>query len=400
MPIQIPRTAQPAKAPMEQSRLNQSFALDSATAHTILDSALDAHILMTPTGTIVGWNPQSERIFGWTAQEVLGRRLSEVIIPPAYREAHERGIRTFEATGQGTLLGKRIEVDGWRRDQRQFPIELTVTSVKTQDGHVFSAFVRDITERKQAEKSLKEAKERAEQAARDRAGILAAVDVFFIYVDCHGLVTEWTARAEQTFGLFRAIVLGRPLPELPIPWNWEEVVGMMQGRGDRKKVRLRQSDGTERLIGLTVTSIQQGEGTGWIFMGKDITEQVKLDHDIAQSQKLESIGQLAAGIAHEINTPTQFVGDNTMFLNESFIDVLRVLQQYQTLLDAVQAGTCSPALVEACMAANEQADLNYLLSEIPQAIFQSLDGIARVGSIVQAMKEFAHPGTHKKPPSI
>ena len=73
---------------------------------------------------------------------------------------------------------------------------------------------------------------------------------------------------------------------------------MMQGGGDRKKVRLR-----------------QGDGTGWIFMGKDITEQVKLEHDIAQSQKLESIGQLAAGIAHEINTPTQFVGDGTMFLN-------------------------------------------------------------------------------------
>ena len=97
---------------MEQSRINQSFALDSATAHTILDSALDAHILMSQTGTIVAWNPQSERIFGWTAQEVLGRRLSEVIPPPAFREAHERGIRTFESTGQGTVLGKRIEVHG------------------------------------------------------------------------------------------------------------------------------------------------------------------------------------------------------------------------------------------------------------------------------------------------
>ena len=381
---------------MEQSRTNQSFTLDSETAHTILDSALDAHILMNPAGMIVGWNPQSERIFGWTAEEVLGRRLSEVIIPPAYREAHERGIQTFRATGKGAVLGKRVEIEGWHRDKYEFSIELTVTSAKTQGGHVFSAFVRDITERKRAEQSLKEAKERAEQAARDRAGILAAVDVFFIYVDCHGLVTEWTARAEQTFGLFRTIVLGRRLPELPIPWNWNEVVGMMQPSGGRKKVRLRQCDGTERLIGMTVTSIRQGEGAGYIFMGKDITEQVKLESEIAQSQKLESIGQLAAGIAHEINTPTQFVGDNTMFLNESFVDVLRVLRQYQALLEAVKSGTCSSALIDACEAANNQADLDYLLSEIPQAIFQSLDGIARVGTIVQAMKEFAHPGTHEK----
>jgi PAS domain S-box-containing protein len=376
--------------------INPSFALDSETAHTILSSALDAHILMNQSGTIVGWNPQSERIFGWTSGEVLGRRLSEIIIPPAYREAHERGIRTFQETGQGAVLGKRVEIEGLHRDQHQFPIELTVTSVKTPGGLVFSAFVRDITARKQAEQSLKEAKERAEQAARDRAGILAAVDVFFIYVDCHGLVTEWTAMAEQTFSLLRTIVLGRRLTELPIPWNWDEVVGLMKGPGGRRKVCLPQSDGTERLIGMTVTSIQQGEGTGYIFMGKDITEQVKLDHDVAQSQKLESIGQLAAGIAHEINTPTQFVGDNTMFLNESFIDVLRVLHQYQTLLETLKSGTCSPALIEACETAIVQTDLNYLLSEIPQAIFQSLEGIARVSTIVQAMKEFAHPGAGEK----
>ena len=342
---------------MEHKPAPQSFALDSETAHAILDSALDAHILMSHTGTNVGWNPQSERIFGWQAEEVLGRRLSDVIIPPIYREAHERGIRTFQETGRGAVLGKRIEIEGLHRDQRLFPIELTVTSVETPGGLVFSAFIRDITARKEAEQSLKEAKERAEQAARDRAGILAAVDVFFIYVDSNGLVTEWTAMAEQTFSLSRNAVLGRRLTDLPIPWNWSEVVGMMRGPGERKKVPLRQGDGTERLIGMTVTSIQQGQGTGYIFMGKDITEQVKLDHDIAQSQKLESIGQLAAGIAHEINTPTQ---------------------------------------IEACEAAIREADLNYLLSEIPQAIFQSLEGISRVGTIVQAMKEFAHPGTHEK----
>jgi sigma-B regulation protein RsbU (phosphoserine phosphatase) len=119
---------------MERKPMMQSFALDSETAHAILDSALDAHILMNQTGTIVGWNPQSERIFGWRAEEVLGHRLSEVIIPPVYREAHERGIRTFQETGKGAVLGKRIEIEGLHRDHHQFPIELTVTSVKTPGG--------------------------------------------------------------------------------------------------------------------------------------------------------------------------------------------------------------------------------------------------------------------------
>lgn len=130
-------------------------------------------------------------------------------------------------------------------------------------------------------------------------------------------------------------------------------------------------------------------------MGKDITEQVKLEHDIAQSQKLESIGQLAAGIAHEINTPTQFVGDNTMFLNESFIDVLHVLRQSGSACR--RAGRRLFAGSHRCLRGCQRAGRLYLSAvRDPQAIFQSLDGIARVGSIVQAMKEFAHPGTHEK----
>lgn len=381
---------------MENNRMDQPFALDSETAHAILNSALDAHVLMDQAGMIVGWNPQSERIFGWTAEEVLGRRLSEVIIPPAYREAHERGIQTFRTTGKGTVLGNRIEIEGWHREQRPFPIELTVVRVMKKDGHLFSAFVRDITARKQADRLLNEAKDRAEQAARDRAGILAGVDVFFIYVNAQGVVTEWTAMAEFTFGLTRNVVLDRRLRELPILWDWEALAAMMRSPGERKKVRLRQQDGPERLIDLTVTPVVQGQGTCFIFMGKDITEQMKRDHELAQSQKLESIGQLAAGIAHEINTPTQFVGDNTMFLNDSFIDLLRVLRQYQVLLDAVQTNSCTAGLIESCVAANEKADLDYLIAKIPQAILQSLDGISRVGEIVQAMKEFAHPGTNEK----
>lgn len=376
--------------------MNKSLSLDSETSHIILDSALDAHILMDREGMIVGWNPQSEYIFGWPAEEVIGRRLSDVIIPPVYRDAHERGLQTFLETGRGAVLGTRIEIEGWHREQRQFPIELTVIPVKKMGSYVFSAFVRDITERKQVEMSLKDAKDRAERAAQERAGILAAVDVFFIYVDSDGCVTEWTIRAEQTFDIAGSQALGKLLQELPISWNWDEVVGLMQSPGGQTKFRLHQGERGERFIGMTVTPIIQEQGTGHIFMGKDITDQLKLDHEIAQSQKLESIGQLAAGVAHEINTPIQFVGDNIMFLNDNFIGILRALGQYQRLLEAVKTNTCSPTLIEACEATNVQADLEYLVSEIPAAILQSGEGISRVSAIVRAMKEFAHPGSNEK----
>lgn len=376
--------------------MNKSLSLDSETSHIILDNALDAHILMDREGTIVGWNQQSERIFGWLADEVIGRRLSEVIIPPVYRKAHEQGIKTFLQTGNGSILGSRIEIEGWHREQRQFPIELSVIPVARNGSCLFSAFVRDITERKHVELSLQEAKDLAEGAAQERAGIFAAVDVFFIYVDCNGRVTEWTIRAEETFGIAESQALGRLLQELPIPWNWDEVVGLMQRPGGQKKVRLRQGQGGERFIGVTVTPITQDHGVGHIFMGKDITDQLKLDGEIAQSQKLESIGQLAAGIAHEINTPIQFVGDNIVFLRDSFTVLLRALGQYQCLLKAVKTDTCSPSLIESCETTNGQDDLDYILTEIPVAIHQSGEGVSRVSVIVRAMKEFAHPGSHEK----
>jgi len=105
---------------------------------------------------------------------------------------------------------------------------------------------------------------------------------------------------------------------------------------------------------------------------------------------------LAAGIAHEINTPIQYVGDNTRFLLESFQDLVDVLKKNQTLLECVKNGNVSPEIVAAVESATEKADLDYILAEIPVAIEQSLEGVERVANIVRAMKEFSHPGEEEK----
>ena len=135
---------------------------------------------------------------------------------------------------------------------------------------------------------------------------------------------------------------------------------------------------------------------GVLIVGADITQRKHLENQLAQAQKLESIGQLAAGIAHEINTPTQFVGDNTRFLQTAFADVQELLEQYEKLLAAARNGTVGAAHIAGIEAAKEAADLDYLCQEIPQAITQSLEGIARVANIVRAMKDFSHPGGQEK----
>ena len=128
----------------------------------------------------------------------------------------------------------------------------------------------------------------------------------------------------------------------------------------------------------------------------DMTERKGLENQLRHAQKMESIGQLAAGIAHEINTPTQYVGDNTRFVRESFGDLEGVLGKFSELLASARVGLTPPELITQVEKEIEAADLEYLLEEIPNALQQSLEGVTRIAKIVQAMKDFAHPGANEK----
>src|SRR5688572_8060174 len=123
---------------------------------TIVESALDAMITMDARGAILSWNPQAVRVFGWETHEVVGQGLAETIIPPEHREAHRRGLSGFLATGTGAILNRRIEVTALHRSGREIPVELTVTPVRLGEEWTFSAFVRDMSERRELESRLRQ----------------------------------------------------------------------------------------------------------------------------------------------------------------------------------------------------------------------------------------------------
>ncbi|MGH8568153.1 MAG: ATP-binding protein, partial [Gammaproteobacteria bacterium] len=138
----------------------------------ILENALDGVITMDASGRITGWNTQAEIIFGWPREEACGQTLAEMIVPPQYREAHIRGLKHFLATGAGPVLNKRIEITALDRQGREFPVELTILPLRLGDTVLFSAFIRDITERKQAQEVLQKAHDDLEIRVEERTAQL------------------------------------------------------------------------------------------------------------------------------------------------------------------------------------------------------------------------------------
>jgi PAS domain S-box-containing protein len=159
----------------EMKRVQVALTESQERTRLIIDNALDAVITIDGDGLIRGWNPQAETIFGWTRAEAIGRNLAETIIPQKFREAHSRGLKHFFATGQGPVLNRRIELTALRRDGHEFPIELAVTALKVGETYIFSAFVRDITERKRAEEELLRALEREKQLSKLKSNFVSMV---------------------------------------------------------------------------------------------------------------------------------------------------------------------------------------------------------------------------------
>jgi signal transduction histidine kinase len=141
-----------------------------------------------------------------------------------------------------------------------------------------------------------------------------------------------------------------------------------------------------------------GEREGTVCVAHDLREKKQLELQLRHAQKLESVGQLAAGVAHEINTPAQFAGDSVAFLGEAFTDLCRIMTAYRELAQAAQHDSTLAALTAPITATESEVDLEFLLEEVPQAVRRAADGITRIATIVQAMKAFAHPGNGEKAP--
>jgi PAS domain S-box-containing protein len=160
----------------------------------ILESALDAVITMDSEGRIVEFNPAAEKIFGFPREAAIGERMVDLIIPKRLREDHNRGLELYLKTGEARMLGRRVEVTALRADGLEFPAELAITRVGSQEPPMFTAFVRDLGEKLRAQKSLRESEERLQS-------VIANLTEGLIISDLRGELLDWNPAALEMHGL-------------------------------------------------------------------------------------------------------------------------------------------------------------------------------------------------------
>jgi PAS domain S-box-containing protein len=239
------------------------------------------------------------------------------------------------------------------------------------------------------------------QAHQDTEALLNSVPSLLIELDANGRIQKWNKAATMILGWQESIVFGKTLDECGVKWLTPEMSSrvaacVLESSPHRLDDVKLDRNGIVRFLGLNAVQLNTESPTGILVVGADITQRIALEDQLRQAQKLESIGQLASGIAHEINTPTQYIGDNVQFLKDAFQDLKPLLANYDRLLGAAKGGALTGETVEEVSVAVEHADLGYLLEEIPKAIEQTLEGVSRVSTLVSAMKDFSHPGTKDK----
>jgi PAS domain S-box-containing protein len=262
----------------------------------IIESSLSAIVIMDSYGIITDWNPQAEKMFGWSRNEAIGQRLQDLIIPPRFRKAHQKGLQHFLHTGIGPLLNQLTEQTAIRRGGSEFPVELSISPLKLGNTYIFSGFIHDITARKRLEHRFRQAVESAPNA--------------IVMVNESGTIEMVNAQTETFFGYPRTELIGQPV-EILVPERFRSAhIGLRQAylaappvsrpMGMGRDLYGLRKDGSEFPVEIGLSPIDSHDETLVLSTIVDITTRKATEAKIRQAQVNLAIAQSEIKIAQRI----------------------------------------------------------------------------------------------------
>jgi two-component system sensor kinase FixL len=304
------------------ARALRVLEMESRRWQSVLDTAQDAIISIDPQGRITLFNRAAEDMFGYRAAEVLEQNVA-MLMPSPYREQHDQFLRHYQATGEAGAIGRIRHVEARRKSGETFPVELSVSEARVGDDVMYSAIIRDVTERRRVEQAL------AASEARHRTVLETAVWAI-ISIDEEGQILSFNPAAERLFGYSVAEVIGRNAKFLMPPPYHEEYDGYLRRylqTGERRiigigrEVRGRRKDGTVFPMDLAVNdTVLDGRH---LFTGviRDLTHEKEAEErerqlvkHALQNERLADIGAVTARIAHDFGNPLAGLGMTTQRL--------------------------------------------------------------------------------------